>query len=418
MPNKQKLTKAVVEKCQPETGTRIIVWDTEVPGFGLRVTGAGRTYFVRYRAGTGRTASRKDFTIGKHGAPWTVENARKEARKILGRVAEGQDPQAEKVLARIIPNARTFEDVARQFLDRHVMRNLRPSTARDYRSILENKLIPAWQRRDISDIGRPDIHLVLDKIHDRAPVMARLSFAVMRRLFGFAMERGIIDENPCNGMKAPAAPRARDRVLDEHELAAFWESTEAMGWPFRQAFRLLLLTGQRRSEVSGMRWSEIDLEKGEWVIPAERSKNGKEHVVDLSSAAMSEIDAAPRIGPFVFGKTGQAELQGWSKAKKVLDGKIRDLFGIENPVPGWRVHDLRRTAASGMAGMGVGPHVVERVLNHVSGAQGGLVGVYQRYEYREERRNALMAWEERVLRLTGDGVDGAVVDLMKRRRAG
>lgn len=398
MTNKLRLTKQKVEGLPTESASRTVLWDTDVAGFGVRSTGAGRTYFVRYRAGSGRSASRKDYTIGRHGAPWTVETARKEARKILGRVAAGEDPQAEKVAARTPSASHDFSSVGNLFLERHVRRNLRPSTIRDYESIVKNRLIPEWKGRDIREIGRPDIHALLDPIEDEKPVMARLVFAVARRLFGFALERGLIDLNPCTGMRGPVPPKARDRVLTEHELDLVWDRSGEMSFPHRQAFRLLVLTGQRRSEVGGMQWSELDLDAGTWTIPAERAKNGRSHFVDLAPTAIEEISSAPRAGAFVLGAAGRSAFQGWSKAKRALDAEISKSLEIRGAdlMPDWRIHDLRRTAATGMAGLGFGPHIVERVLNHISGAQGGLVGVYQRHEYREERKAALLAWARRV----------------------
>lgn len=418
MASKTRLTKQVVEGLPIEAGARSVLWDIETTGFGVRATGAGRTYFVRYRAGTGRAASRKDFTIGKHGAPWTADSARKQARIILGKVADGQDPQAEKVAARAPTNGTRFEDVATLFLDRHVRRKLRPSTISDYESVVLKRLIPEWQGREVTDIGRSDIHALLDPIEDRTPVMARLTFAVTRRLFGFALERDLIGDNPCAGLKGPSVPKARDRVLSDDEVRLVWEQAAAMGFPFSQAFRILLLTGQRRSEVGGMKWSELDLDAGEWTIPAERAKNGRAHLVDLAPAVIDEINSIPKIGEHVLGVAGRSPLQGWSKAKRNLDARLTEVtieMGASAPLP-WRIHDLRRTAATGMAGLGFGPHVVERVLNHVSGAQGGLVGVYQRHEYRNERKAALMAWASRVTSSPAS-TGGNIVDLQATKEA-
>jgi integrase len=171
-------------------------------------------------------------------------------------------------------------------------------------------------------------------------------------------------------------------------------------------FRVLLLTGQRREEVAGMRWREIDLDAGQWTIARERCKNGKAHTVDLSPEAVQMLDplgeaAAPRLvksaeeEDLVFSTTGRTPVSGFSKSKARIDARMQGILG--DKFQPWRTHDLRRTAASGMAALGFQPHVIERVLNHVSGAQGGLVGVYQRHEYREERRRAVMAWGAHVM---------------------
>lgn len=409
--DKAKLTKRVVESITAEPGERVVVWDTDVSGFGIRVSSRGRTYFVRYRRGAGgRNARRADYTIGRHGAPWTVEGARKEAKRVLGQVADGEDPQAAKVAARTSGDGRTFEDAANVFLDRHVRRNLRPTTARDYERIIETKLVPAWRNRPVMEVDRADVLALLDKIEDRAPVMARLTFAVTRKLFGFALQRGLVHANPCDGLRGPKVPQARDRVLSDDELRLVWQATHRLGFPFGPVFRLLILTAQRRTEVGGMRWSEVDLDRAVWTIPAERAKNAKEHEVDLSAPVVAELRALPRLGEFVFGQGGDGPLQGWSRGRRRLDEAVEAVTAEEaaeagvDPAPPapWRLHDLRRTVATGLAGMGFGPQVVERVLNHVSGVQGGLTGVYQRHHYRPERKAALEAWAQHVEGLGAD----------------
>jgi integrase len=406
--NKTRLTKRTVEALPVEKGKRAIVWDDKVSGFGVRATGAGRTYFVRYRVGSGRSAPRKDYSIGKHGAPWTVERAREEATRLLGQVAAGHDPQAVKVAKRTPDHDRSFEKVAETFIERHVDRNLKESTARDYRRIIRGTLVPKWTGRHITSIDRAAVLEVIDEIEDRAPVMARLTFAVARKLFGFAIERDLIRDNPCAGLSAPPPPKARDRVLSDDELRLVWLASEKLTFPYGHALRVLILTGQRRSEVSGMERVEVSTEQAEWVIPASKAKNGKAHAVDLSPQAIEQINAATDklrpapdkspVGSFVFGVNGTHPPGQWGKAKAVLDtevSKLAEAEEVDPPAP-WRIHDLRRTAASGMAGMGFGPQVVERILNHVSGASGGLVGVYQRHDYRAERKAALEAWASKV----------------------
>jgi integrase len=179
---------------------------------------------------------------------------------------------------------------------------------------------------------------------------------------------------------------------------AFWQAASELNWPFSSVFKVLLLTGQRREEVAGMRWREVDLDAGQWTIAKERCKNGKAHTVDLHSEAVSLLDplgdaaAARRAGDeeFVYSTTGTTPVSGFSKVKGRIDARMQEILGAK--FQPWRIHDLRRTAASGMAALGFQPHVIERVLNHVSGAQGGLVSVYQRHEYRDDRKRAIMAW--------------------------
>jgi integrase len=219
--------------------------------------------------------------------------------------------------------------------------------------------------------------------------------AGLRPFFKWCVRRKIIATSPAEKIDAPKMPNARDRVLSEEEIKFFWLATSTLDSIHGAFHRVLLLTVQRREEVAGMRWSELDVEKGMWTIPKERTKNGKEHLVHLSPQALACL---PVRGDSVFvfpSQGGQTSISGYSKAKRKLDSSLR----FSKP---WRVHDLRRTAASGMAALGYQPHIIERVLNHVSGAQGGLVGVYQRYEYLEDRKRALLAWGNHVEALISD----------------
>lgn len=427
-PGKAKVTKRLVEALPVEKGRRSIVWDENVNGFGVRATGAGRTYFVRYRAGTGRTALRRDYTIGKHGAPWTVEKAREEAKRILGRVAAGEDPQAEKVANRKPDEERTFEAVARKFIQRHVEKNLKSSTSREYRRIINGTLVPAWGEKRVDAIERRDVRELVDNIEEHAPALARFVFAVTRKLFNYALDRDLIAENPCSSMSGPPLPKARDRVLSDDELRLVWKGAGKLGFPYGHAVRALVLTAQRRSEVSTMERADVDLTRSEWIIPGQKAKNAKAHAVDLSPEMVKVIEAAedalrPKpsakpVGSFVFGVTGENPPTQWGRYKRLLDEAIAEIAkeeGFEPPAP-WRLHDLRRTAATGMAGLGFGPHIIERVLNHISGAQGGLVGVYQRHEYREERRAALLAWARKVGSLVAEHSDEVVVEFSRNKQ--
>lgn len=179
-------------------------------------------------------------------------------------------------------------------------------------------------------------------------------------------------------------------------MKKIWSAAEATPYPFGPFYKLLLLTAQRREEVADLRWNELDLAKGTWLIPNERTKNHKEHLLHLSKPALQVLGRLPVLdSEFVFTTTLTTGISGYSKAKRKLDALAR----IDKL---WRVHDLRRTAASGMAMLGVQPHIVERILNHISGSTGGLVGVYQRFEYEDERRRALLAWGQHIDRLVSD----------------
>jgi integrase len=234
-----------------------------------------------------------------------------------------------------------------------------------------------------------------------------LAFAHARKFFNWCVENAYLEVSPCSGMKGPPAFKARDRWLNDDELRLVWRASSDLAAPFGAFIKMLILTGQRRDEVARMAWSEIDLERAEWTIPAERCKNGKAHVVDLSPPAIELIRAQGRTGELLFTTTGSTPISGFAKVKRRLDeiveakraegAKALGLPAPSDPIPAWRVHDLRRTAATGMARLGNPPWVVEAVLNHISGVRGGLVAVYQHYEHRPERRAALRGWAEHVL---------------------
>ena len=278
---------------------------------------------------------------------------------------------------------------------------------------------------------KSDIHDLLDEIVDRgAPIVANRTLAVFRRLCNWAVERGIIDTSPCDKIKAPAAEESRDRVLTDDEVRLAWGAFERVGWPFGQIAQLLLLTGARRDEVASARWNEIDLNASTWTIAKERSKNGIAHEIPLSEAATNILRSLPRIGDkrdaLIFSTTGRTPVSGFSRAKEAVDTEIlvalkeravesgltpEDVLAPER----WTLHDLRRTAASGMAGLGIAPHVVEAVLNHRSGTIKGVAAVYNRYTYAAEKRQALDAWARRLGVIAAGAEASNVVELVKAR---
>ncbi len=420
-----KLTKTAVEAAAPGDKDRFI-WDEKLSGFGLKITPAARrSYVVQYRPrGSAQT---KRLTLGVHGAPWTTERAREAAELLLLRVANGEDPaeatranRAAAEAASVVEEASRVaaEDAAARamthrfsaILDEYIARYAKPRNRRwkdTWRSIAYDAL-PAWGERSIDSITRRDVAGLIDQVSLRSPSSARLLWAHLQRLFGWCVERMYIDQSPCLGMRGPTQVASRDRWLSEDEVQLFWRGVEKIGGPFDPLFKLLLLTAQRREEVTGMRWSEIDVDRAEWVIPRERSKNDRAHAVDLAPAAVSILCALPRHRDLVFTTTGVTSLSGHSKARQRVANAMQEIRDTERHKTGqtgapsvrpWRLHDLRRTAATGMAALGHPPHVVEAVLNHQSGARGGLVAVYQHYQYRTERKAALLAWAEHVQNL-------------------
>jgi integrase len=204
----------------------------------------------------------------------------------------------------------------------------------------------------------------------------------------WAVARDMLTASPCAGVKPPTPERARDRVLSDDELRLVWQTAGKIGGPFGSLVQLLAVTGQRRNEVAEMQWSELDFEARLWTLPRERMKTGQPHQVPLSHAAIAILKSTPRIGEgrFVLTTTGKTPSNGHSKGKRRLDALLPP------DMPAWRLHDLRRTTASGMARLGIDLPVIEKVLGHRSGSFAGIVGVYQRHDFADEMRRALETW--------------------------
>jgi integrase len=289
--------------------------------------------------------------------------------------------------------------------------------------MLVNEVANRWRGRRLSQITRAQVHEVLDGIADRGtPIRANRVFAQMRKMCRWAVARGIIDRSPCEGMSAPSPETRRDRVLDDAEMRLIWVVCGALGWPFGDVVRLLMLTGARRDEVAGMEWAELDLDAGTWTLPAERTKNKREHVVPLSDAALDIIKGLPRVEGrrYVFSTTGRTPVSGFSKAKAEIDKAAleiaRQQAGDEAPpLPHWTLRDIRRSVATDLQRLGVRLEVTEAILGHVSGSRAGIVGVYQRHTWAEEKRAALDAWSRKLESIVTREAPSNVVELATSR---
>src|SRR5262245_13981048 len=381
------LTVRTVEAMKPGPVRREIP-DALLPGHYLVIQPSGaRSWAVRYRS-NGRP---RKHTIGSYPAI-DLASARKLASAVLRKVAEGGDPARDKKHARA-PKADSIESIAAQFIERHCKRANRPRTAEETERLLRLHVLPRWRGRMVHDISRRDVLEVLDRVVDGgAPIAANRTFAAVRKLFNWCAARDIIAVSPCAGVKPPTSERSRDRVLSDDELRLVWHAADKIGWPFGPLVKLLALTGQRRDEVAQMRWDELDLKAALWTLPRERVKTNQPHEVPLSAAVVNVLKAVPRIAdsPFVFTTNGTAPSSGYSKGKRKIDALL------PSDMPGWRLHDLRRTVASGMARLGINLPVIEKVLNHVSGSFAGIIGVYQRHSFAEEKRAALDTWGRHV----------------------
>jgi integrase len=410
-----RLTAKAVENVKPGKARREVA-DGEIRGLYLAVQPSGAKSFVlRYRH-AGRP---RKLTIGP--AEMGLGEARKQAAGARAAIAAGKDPQAEKAAAKVaakeadreavVAKRGSVELVVAEFIEKHVRRSNKLSTAQEYMRLLNKEVVGPWGDRRLSDISRRDINILLDDIVDRgAPIAANRVLAILRKFCRWAVSREIIPTSPCDGVLARSLETPRDRVLDDRELRLIWMAAGTLGWPFAPIIKLLLLTGQRRGEVSGMQWAEVDLEKNVWSLPASRTKNKRPHAVPLSDSAVEILRALPKIenAPgYVFPatrnmSTGRAifavPISGFSRGKLRLDRAIAKLVEREKSAPliQFGFHDLRRSCASGMARLGVDLHVIERSLNHVSGSFGGIVGVYQRHSFEEGMRRAMDVWAAHV----------------------
>jgi integrase len=384
-----KLTKRTIDALPCPADRDTIWWDDDLKGFGLKITPADRrTFLVQYRPAGDRRNPRK-YTIGEYGSV-TPYQARVEAQRVLAERAAGRDPQAEKQASKRRLYSDLVANLLAEFISRHVSQN---RTARETTRILHREVLPSWGSWTIHEVQKRDVVALLDKVRQRgAPVMANRVLATVRKFFNWCIGRGILEKSPCAGIGVPTREHSRHRTLADEELGAVVIGSRTIGFPFGSIVEFLALTGQRREEVSRMAWHHVDLDRHRWVIPPEHSKNGKPHIVHLSDQAICVLRDIPRTGALVFSLDGKRPFQGHSKAKRRLDRA--------SGVSGWTLHDLRRTVVSGMARLGVAPHVADKILNHQTGTISGVAAVYQRHEFLIERKEALCRWGQHVAGLT------------------
>ncbi|MBU1212462.1 MAG: integrase arm-type DNA-binding domain-containing protein [Alphaproteobacteria bacterium] len=331
-------TDLFLRKLASPASGRAEYYDGKVPGFGVRVTAAGtKTFFVVHR----HEGAFRRLSLGRYSAV-SLQAARQQAQQALGIVAKGEDPQASR-RSHKATKSNLFSDVVTQFVESHCQRRNRQSTAYETTRLLQAVFVPVWQRKPVAEIPRADVLSVIDGIEAAGtPAAARHAFAAIRKFFNWCVERGLIAQSPCLTLKAPGRPVARERVLSDGELTNVLQGTAAIGWPFGPIVELLILTAQRRGEVVGMQWSEIDMNEKLWTIPGSRTKNHRMHSVPLSDSVIILIENLPRHvdSPFVFparGKPDQA-YSGYSKGKRALNALCS--------TTDWTLHDLRRTSAT------------------------------------------------------------------------
>lgn len=427
-------TTRSVEQFQPYK-TRREIHDGGCKGLYLYVQPSGTKSWVllltrpngrvgKLHLGTLDRSGKASKEAPKLGTPLTLAGARALAADLYRQREAGKDVIAERKTEKenqrhaIEERGNSFADIARQFIDEHARPKTRrwAETARllgiDFSDsepkTIKGGLAERWRNRSIAGITSHDIYDVVEEAKRYGtPGLSRRSEEIkdsrgramgrtLSKLFGWALQHRRVTANPCAGVYVPPAPKARDRVLTDHEIVQFWKATDKLNHPFSAALKLLLLTGARLREVSGMRQAELSLDRQTWTVPGSRTKNGKPLLVPLPQLARDILNSVKQIaGPagFVFSTTGDTPISGFSKIKKRLDQLM--LSGSTKhrmEIAAWRLHDLRRSTATGMANLGIAPHIVEAVLNHVSGAKASVAGTYNRAAYEPEKRIALERW--------------------------
>jgi integrase len=356
-----KITKRSVDALKPAAdGAEAVLWDSELKGFGVRVQrGGAKSYVLHYRIGTGRGATLRKLTIGRHGSPWTPETARKEAKTLLGMIEEGADPAADKMARREAP---TIAELAERFLAEHAEAKRKGSTAAEYRRLLDKIILPALGKRKVADVTRAD----MTKLHhaNRAiPYQSNRVLAVLSKMFNLAERWGLRPDgsNPCRHVER-VAEKKRERMLSPAELARLGDALVAYdGSPYAvAAVKLLVFTGARLGEVLGLRWEWIDFERGEARLPD--SKTGAK-TLHLPPPALTVLSALPRLdgNPHVIaGQKPGAALVNLEKPWRA----IRKEAGLDDV----RLHDLRHAFASVAASSGMGLPIIGKMLGHTQAA--------------------------------------------------
>jgi integrase len=387
-----KLTdRAVAGLVRPADKVDLVIWDDDLPGFGVRLRGNSKRWIIQYRAGR---QQRREILGDVRKV--RLEAARKAAQQRFAKVVLGIDPGAAKRAAREAAAAAqlTLARVADRYLDakQATMRSNTHSEAKRYFTLHW----AALRNRPIAEITRAQVAAQLqDIVKDRGPIAAARARDNLTALFGWAMREGLCDANPVVATNDPGRGRpARDRVLSMVELTTIWRACQDDD--FGRIVRLLMLTGCRRSEIGGLRWDEIDFDRNAITIPAARAKNGRSLTLTLPRVAIEFLGAVPRRdGQALFG-SGEDGFASWSYVTDALNARIVVAQG--KPLPHWTLHDIRRSVATRMADdeIGIQPHIIEALLNHVSGHKRGVAGIYNRARYDREITAALALWAEHV----------------------
>lgn len=388
-----RLTDTAVERMKPPATGRLEIADALMTGLILRVTPNGtKSWSLMYRI----HGKQKRIMLG-HYPIVSLKLAREKVKDALLMVNEGVDPDAiKKSETDELPAeevARTVEELAKDFIERYAKVNTRAWKMTE--QVFQNHIYPALGQRIARDVRRREVVAMLDKIAATPRHhAANHALSVLRKMYNWAIERDELEFNPCLNIKKPVAVIERERVLTQDEIKTFWHAAGEFGYPYGAVFQILLLTGQRRSEIAELRWSQFDLEQKVIRLSRDDVKAKRGHDVPLSDAVIEILQKLPRFkGDYVFTTThGKKPISCFGKMKRYFEERFK--------TDDWRIHDLRRTCATGLAELGIPMHTISRVLNH---AEGGVTKIYARYSYLPEKRKALDMWADKVLEIIGNG---------------
>lgn len=389
-----KLTDAKLLGLKAPASGQIEYSDSDVPGLRVRIGATGAKTFILRKRVSGKL---RNISLGRYGPHFGLAAARRKARAFVSDIESGKGVPVASARSEGPPTVGTL--IPLYLASKAGLRSIG-----EVKRILEGYVVPELGDRLADAVTRGDVTRMIDKIGARAPTMARAVHAQLSSFYTWALPRlDRLEGNPCRDAGRPAKPKARDRVLSDDELGALWNVAKAQPLPWGPALQLLMLTGARRDEVFAADRSEFDLTAREWTIPGARTKNGEPHIIPLSAAAcavvrsIKAVEGSAKLFPAKrVASAAERNSTGFSKAANMWRDQLDRALSREGGAH-WQMHDIRRTVATGMQRLGVRFEVTEAVLNHVSGSRGGVAGVYQRHNWKVEKREALTRWSVRVL---------------------
>lgn len=391
---KYHLTQKTVDDCVFEglsSGAKDIRWDNTISGFGVRVYPSGKkSYVLSYR----HEGIKKLMVLGS-ADKIKFAQAKIIAVKQSAILLDGQDPLQKK---KTTNTDLRVEVIFNEYLKNYAQKNIKTWLQID--RAFQKDILPIIGRMDITKLKTQDISKILDTLSKRGShVTANRIYAYIKAFLNWAVGKGYCDTNPAEKIKRPHKEKARDRILSEGEIKNVWNACEKEGFPFGSFLKFSLLTGQRKGEITEARWEQVDFEKRLWIIPQENTKTGRNQIVPLSDLAWDILMQTPWRDGYIFSIDSKNSYNGFSRSKSRFDALLKE--ESKTGISHWTIHDLRRTMTTGLAEMGVPPHVCESILNHSSGKISGVAAIYNRYDYLSEKTEALQAWADKLNVLIG-----------------